>query len=124
MSFRAAAWGSESGSELSVSVICASDTLTQTFDLSAGAWEDYTMDITGQTGQKVQLLFKTSKKRFFLDEVKVAASVASGIADHRIVPVTDRARTAIYTLSGVYVGSSFESLPHGIYIRNGKKIVK
>lgn len=124
LSFRAAAWGSESGSELSVSVICASDTLTQTFDLSAGAWEDYTMDITGQTGQKVQLLFKTSKKRFFLDEVKVAASVASGIADHRIVPVTDRARTAIYTLSGVYVGTSFESLPHGIYIRNGKKIVK
>ena len=32
--------------------------------------------------------------------------------------------TRIYNLQGQYVGTSIESLPAGIYIRNGKKMIK
>lgn len=54
----------------------------------------------------------------------VASSVVSGIARHPSVTDVEPVRAAIHTLDGIYVGTSFESLPHGIYIRNGKKIVK
>lgn len=54
----------------------------------------------------------------------VASSVVSGIARNLTIPDVSPDRTAIYTLGGIYVGTSLESLPSGIYIRNGRKIVK
>ena len=54
----------------------------------------------------------------------VASSVVSGIARNLTIPDVSPDRTAIHTLDGIYVGTSLESLPSGIYIRNGRKIVK
>ena len=47
---------------------------------------------------------------------------ATGIAH----PTTDAStpKDGIYTLDGVYLGTNVESLPRGVYIVGGKKIVK
>lgn len=47
---------------------------------------------------------------------------ATGIAH----PTTDAStpKDDIYTLDGVYLGTNVESLPRGVYIVGGKKIVK
>ena len=44
-----------------------------------------------------------------IDEVQLDANPAS---------------TSIFTLSGRYAGSNIESLPSGIYVVNGKKVVR
>jgi hypothetical protein len=36
----------------------------------------------------------------------------------------DDAHAAVYSVDGVYMGSSLEALPRGVYIVNGKKVVK
>lgn len=47
---------------------------------------------------------------------------ATGIAH----PTTDAPtqKDGVYTLEGVYLGTHVESLPRGVYIVGGKKIVK
>ena len=47
---------------------------------------------------------------------------ATGIAH----PTTDATtqKDGVYTLDGVYLGTHVESLPRGVYIVGGKKIVK
>ncbi|MGF0098940.1 hypothetical protein ACQRD6_11440 [Prevotella sp. SGI.027] len=47
---------------------------------------------------------------------------ATGIAH----PTTDAptSKNGVYTLDGVYLGTHVESLPRGVYIVGGKKIVK
>jgi len=47
--------------------------------------------------------------------------VAAGIRQLRL---DSEASKAIYTLDGRYVGSSLQSLPHGIYIVGGRKVIK
>ena len=47
--------------------------------------------------------------------------VAAGINDIRInMPADNR----IFTVDGVYMGTNLNALPHGVYIINGRKIVK
>ena len=36
----------------------------------------------------------------------------------------DNGKHAIYTLDGRYAGTSLQALPHGIYITEGRKIIK
>lgn len=47
---------------------------------------------------------------------------ATGIAH----PTTDAptSKDGVYTLDGVYLGTHVESLPQGVYILGGKKIIK
>lgn len=47
---------------------------------------------------------------------------ATGIAH----PTTDAStlKGGVYTLDGVYLGTHVESLPRGVYIVGGKKIIK
>lgn len=47
--------------------------------------------------------------------------VAAGINDIRITPPADN---RIFTVDGVYMGTNLNALPHGVYIINGRKIVK
>lgn len=47
----------------------------------------------------------------------------NGIDQNTIMPVNTNAITAIYDLSGRKVGTSIDSLPKGIYIVNGKKML-
>jgi immune inhibitor A len=46
---------------------------------------------------------------------------ATGIRQLRLDSETSK---AIYTLDGRYAGTSLQSLPHGIYIVGGRKVVK
>lgn len=70
---------------------------------------------------KTQLTFNSC--RLFLDEVEIQTSVESGI-DNVYTPSARPAKVGIYTLSGVYLGTDASSLPHGVYIINGHKVVK
>ena len=82
-----------------------------------GGFTDFTAELTA-TGD-VQLMFVTDKGRFFLDEVMVKNDTTTGIKTlHQEKPVR------VYTIDGRYVGSSLNSLPNGLYIVNGKKVVK
>ncbi len=47
---------------------------------------------------------------------------ATGIAN----PTTDAPthKNGVYTLDGVYLGTHVESLPRGVYIVGGKKVIK
>ena len=60
--------------------------------------------------------------RFFLDEVLVVdpnATAIQTVSTHK-----DITTARIYTLDGRYVGTNPALLTRGIYIVNGKKIVK
>jgi hypothetical protein len=85
--------------------------------MTNGAWTNFTATITG-TGS-VQLTF-TPGRRFFLDEVKVVSNT-SGV---ETLKSNSLGQNRIYTLDGRYVGTDKSSLPHGLYIINGKKVVK
>ena len=88
--------------------------------MTKGAFTDFTATITA-TGN-VQVTFKSSKGRFFLDEVLVVDPNATGIQEIQVVkPVTNG---RIYTLDGRYVGTDLNQLERGLYIINGKKVLK
>ena len=72
---------------------------------------------------RVKVKFAAEKGRFFLDEVLVVDPTASGIQGIQVVnnrPADGR----IYSIDGCYVGTDFGALKRGIYIINGKKVVK
>lgn len=64
----------------------------------------------------------TPDRRFFLDEVVVTKPVTNGISYVRSEKRADDKR--IFTLSGQYVGTQLSRLPKGIYIVNGRKVVR
>ena len=82
-------------------------------------WTTFTATISG-TGD-VKLVF-TPAKRFFLDEVVVMDTmVQTGI---ETAPTTSAKQRRIYTLDGRYACTDFSTLQHGVYIINGKKVIK
>ncbi len=92
-------------------------------ELDRGQWTTLSYEITAYGPVFINMV---GEGRFFLDEVLVAyPKTTDGI---EIRGITDRVvgdeATRIYNLSGQYVGTSFDALPAGIYIRNGKKEVK
>lgn len=125
LTFRATAWNND-GNTLLVSV--SSDTPgtvaeieTSTFAMDSFAWKEFSTTLNG-TGN-IKLTF-TPVKRFMLDEVLVLkTSETTGIAN---APVRNTCpdTTAIYTLDGRYMGNSPSTLPRGIYIVGGKKVVR
>ena len=68
---------------------------------------------------KLRLRF-TPSKRFFLDELMVGVNILS---DVKGVTVVDTIDNNVYDLNGRKVGTSFQQLPKGVYIMNGKKYV-
>ena len=118
LTFKAAAWLlEECGLVLSVN-----GTAVASFDLGNKEWTEYTVEITG-TGV-TQLTFQPTQKRFFLDEVLVAkpedTTSIQGVVS-RPLP-TDR--QGVWSLDGRYLGTYGSNLPPGIYIVNGRKVVK
>lgn len=118
LTFKAAAWLlEECGLVLSVN-----GTAVASFDLGNKEWTEYTVEITG-TGV-TQLTFQPTQKRFFLDEVLVAkpedTTSIQGVVS-RPLP-TDR--QGVWSLDGRYLGTYGCNLPPGIYIVNGRKVVK
>jgi hypothetical protein len=85
--------------------------------MPSGEWGEFIATISG-TGT-VNVTFSPSK-RFFLDEVKVFENNTTGV--ETVKPAVQTIR--IYTLDGRYIGSDENALPRGLYIINGKKVVK
>lgn len=125
LSFRAAGWDAKGdGTGLVVKIngngailnVKADTVLTMT----KGAWQTYTMKLTGKGTASITF---SPDKRFFLDDVLVT------IPDKptAIKAISVDSRTAdghYYSLSGIDMGADKHSLPKGIYIINGRKVVK
>ena len=124
MTFKAGAWNTTSDlTTLTLSAI-GGTIEPATVEMERGAFTDYTVTVTGTGNVKVTFEVEAAsnqKGRFFLDEVLVAKPNATGI--HTVNTNTYKT-TRIYTLDGRYVGTDPNLLPRGLYIINGKKIVK
>lgn len=118
LSFKAGAWNNNKAGT-SLSLVVKGGTIDKgSVILTKGAWNDYEANITA--AGNATITFTQSKGAFFLDEVKVI-STSTGIKDVKAVTTTT---TRIYTIDGRYVGTDPNQLPRGLYIINGKKIVK
>ena len=120
LTFKAGAWNAKNdGTTLNLTV--SNGTISpSTVTMSKGSFTDFEATITA-TGN-VQITFEAEKGRFFLDEVLVMdPNYETAISIVKPVAVMQK---RIYTLDGRYVGSDYQQLGHGIYIVNGKKIVK
>ena len=118
LTFKAAAWGND-GKELKLSAEGATVIFEPaTVEMKGSEWTEYTVKMSG--AGTVKLVF-TPAKRFFLDEVLVVDPNATAINTVNTNKVTTN---RIYTLDGRYVGTDPNLLPRGLYIINGKKIVK
>ena len=120
LTFLAGAWDANAdGTTLNLSV--SNGTISPaTVTMEKGAFTEYTATITA-TGD-VKVTFAAEKGRFFLDEVLVVDSNATAI--QTVGTHKDTTTTRLYTLDGRYVGTNPAVLPRGMYIVNGKKIVK
>ena len=118
LSFKAGAWNNNKAGT-SLSLVVKGGTIDMgSVILTKGAWNDYEANITA--AGNATITFTQSKGAFFLDEVKVI-STSTGIKDVKAVTTTT---TRIYTIDGRYVGTDPNQLPRGLYVVNGKKIVK
>lgn len=91
-----------------------------TYNLVNNKWNTITANLTGNG--YTNLIF-TTNGRLWINEVSATAMLETGIDN----VVSNNARPAdnrIYTLGGQYVGTQLSSLPKGIYVMGGKKIVK
>lgn len=91
-----------------------------TYNMVNNKWNTITADLTGNG--YTNLTF-TTNGRLWINEVSATAMLETGIDN----VVSNNARPAdnrIYTLGGQYVGTQLSSLPKGIYVMGGKKIVK
>lgn len=131
LTFMAGAWDSENdGTSLQVSVndgftILGEGTgstnagLQDQFTMRRGGWTTFKATITGKGTAYVTFV---PGKRFFLDEVTVDALVIAGI--EAVGTAERQADGRIYNLNGQYVGTDLNALTPGIYIVNGRKVVK
>ncbi|MBQ7663198.1 MAG: M6 family metalloprotease domain-containing protein [Prevotella sp.] len=118
LTFEAGAWNAKKdGTTLLLEVTNGFTVTPSELTMTKGAWTSYTATIEG-TGN-VKLTFSPAN-RFFLDEVKVVENASTGIKT--VKSATQAIR--IYTLDGRYVGSDKNALPRGMYIINGKKVIR
>lgn len=95
-------------------------TLTQTsFTLKNGEWTECRSTLNGEG--YTQLSFTTGGP-FFIDELRVIDPNASGIINLQTPATADGKR--IYSIDGRYLGTDFNALGKGLYIVNGKKVIK
>lgn len=118
--FKAAPFGSD-GTTLDLSTDNSNVTISpSTVTMVRGQWTDFTATLTGTGNVKVTF---TPSKRLFLDEIMAKASETTAIKE---LPVVKEriADGRIYTIDGRYVGTDSSVLKSGIYIVDGKKVVK
>lgn len=114
LTFRAAPWGND-GTTLNVEV---NGEMVESLTMVTGQWTDYSIEIESSGDTKISFL---PSKRFFLDEVVVKTEKATSVRNiQQTKPISHR----IYTISGQYVGTDFNSLGHGLYIVDGQKRAK
>lgn len=90
------------------------------FTLVPGQWTEVKANVTGSGDAAIR--FKTNDKGVFIDNVCVIpvslAGISSATADQ------SPKNGEIYSLDGRYMGKSVSALRPGIYVMNGKKLVK
>lgn len=90
------------------------------FTLVPGQWTEVKANVTGSGDAAIR--FKTNDKGVFIDNVCVMpvslAGISSATADQ------SPKNGEIYSLDGRYMGKSVSALRPGIYVMNGKKLVK
>lgn len=116
LTFKAAPWKAD-GNTVDVSM---NSTLLDVYTMTTGQWTTFTALVSGSGSSVIAFM---PDKRFFLDEVLVKRLVTMGINN-----VSDVKQTIndgrIYSICGQYMGTDWNALGKGIYIMNGKKIVK
>ncbi len=121
LTFKAAPWtGDKNGRKLTVS--CEGKVIF-TADMTENRWNEYTVqfDAAEEAGQ---LTFSCTG-RLFLDEVTVVYNhkTSTGISSlHKDDNHNNDNR--VFTISGMYVGNDLNAIGKGLYIVNGKKVVK
>ena len=121
ITFKAASWGTEN-STLRIMADGATITGDNSFKLANQEWGTYTTTFTGYGSVKLTFTPAGSNNRFFLDDVMVFVPTTTGISELNTAKTPTR-RTGIYTLDGRRMATDSQ-LPHGIYIVDGKKVVK
>ena len=124
LTFRAGAWD-KSGESTQIKLSATGGTLDKSsVDLTKGKFNTYEVTITGTGNVKVTFeSVNTSNNRFFLDDVLVVdPNAATGIQDIQVIKPVNNDR--IYTLDGRFVGTDLDQLSRGLYIINGKKVIK
>ena len=115
LTFKAASFGNDKNT-LDVRI---NDELLDVVTLSNTQWTDFSFEVSGIGRTVVSFI---PDQRFFLDEVKVVKKESTGIVDLSVTrPNTD---SFIYGLDGKSLGTDWQSLPKGIYIYQGRKVVK
>jgi M6 family metalloprotease-like protein len=121
LSFRAGAWNASSEGDILTISATGAEVSESTVTMEKGAFQDYELKLNGKG--LVTLTFQSlsgSKSRFFLDEVLVMPLTTAAIETMG----TTRSTGRIYTIDGRFLGTNKEALEHGIYIIDGKKIIK
>lgn len=121
LSFKAAPWTGEAA-KVTLLVSEGDATLaTSSFDLAKGSWTTCKTSITGAGKMKFQI--RANRARFFLDEVSIYdPSMTNAIVFVENTPAKFCGK--VYTIDGRYAGNDINALDKGIYIVNGKKVVK
>ena len=119
--FRAGAWDSRTdGTTLNLSV--SAGTISRaSVTMKKAEFTEY--ELTVSAHGNVKITFSSAHGRFFLDEVLVKdPNAASGIHTVTMQPLYGVHR--IYTMDGRYAGNDLQKLKRGLYIVNGKKVVR
>lgn len=124
VSFKAAPWNVEK-TTLNVLVVdengeVKGNASTPGYTLTTEHWTNITFKFT-YTGKVRLKIWPNTNKRFFLDEVLVDGEETTGVT---LPTASSKKRHAVYNLQGVYMGTSLDNLPSGIYVIDGKKVVK
>lgn len=119
LTFRAGAWNANND-DTTLKLSVSNGTVSPaTVTMEKGEFTDFEATITA-TGN-VSLTFESPKGRFFLDEVLITDPNVTAIETISQLPVLDR---RIYFIDGRYAGNDISKLGRGLYIINGKKVVK
>ena len=120
LTFSAGAWNSNNEQTTLHLSVTGGTIEPAEIQLNKGSFDEYEAVITANGA--VTLSFKGAeiRSRFFLDDVLVENPNATGISEQKVA----RKSGAVYSLDGRYVGRDVKSLGRGLYIVDGKKIVK
>ena len=123
ITFKAAAWNNEEGS-LTVASLNPKVQLSETrLKLPNRSWQTFTLTVKGSG--LLRLSMRNGQRRFFLDELLVKRPATTSITDIPTARPAPRATSGrIYSLDGVYLGTNINALSKGVYIVDGKKVVK
>jgi hypothetical protein len=91
-------------------------------NLTPNEWNEITLTVNGDG---LNYIIFDPQKRLFIDDVLVCRPEDSGQTGiTNAVPRVRAAGGRIYTIDGRFAGLDLNALPHGIYIIDGKKVVK